>query len=115
MSVIKWIAARLGFYTPESKPAPELSCFVRGLIRSLNESPEKWVITGDAIIHGDSPVWVWDNECLEFKISGAGEVPLTKHEIAALRVACQTLRDKGPSQVRQTFERLACPDSTPNP
>lgn len=99
---------------PKSENPPKLSCFVRGLIKSMKESPKKWFI-GSGVSPYDHDIWIYQ-VCGWLYING--NCPsLTLTERFALKKAVKQLRRqriKSDPSVR-FFERLGCPDNSSNP
>lgn len=96
---------------------PKLSCFVRGLIRSMKETPGEWGVNTCAVCHHATGIWIWDGLTVSFSVDkrqdGVIDYPWTRHERNALKDAAKTLRgtssiDPADSAFKR-FEKLGCP------
>ncbi len=107
--------------TVDPWPAPpEVSCFVKGVARSMDETPQRWhrVYSHLYVYHGEGGLSVrLDHETSTLAL--VDDVDISAYESKVLGAAVRRLEQKllndKAAVLRAPFEKLACPDATDSP
>lgn len=119
---------------PEPVPPQEISCFVKGLIRSMEIESDKWVLIGSRNLHG-WPKYGWQHASEGIYVSEDGDkvtnsggcgiihrpndveevalkAAVLKHLAAPLAEQQESQRLAMLAAKRAPFEKLGCPEKT---
>lgn len=109
---------------PVPAPPPELSCFVKGIIKSMCENPDEWNVSDHRCTHSKTNLDMRRRRAhsrgwLDWKIEGqsisdAESTAIQRQGVAYLQALAGQKRDAVRAAARAPFEALGCPPTQPS-